>query len=144
MWLIAPSLRCSSLYEQDEANVFAEPSVMSVHVLPYLLQMAEKYSQSSSLARSLNSWAQDNAAQVVDGLAVCKEVQPGATLACQTPYTYSCIFVNFQCYNSIIYSFYSWIIDPLMAGSPCGPPFPQNPVWPVDQGCLPPPTTENI
>ncbi|XP_013770425.1 thyroid adenoma-associated protein homolog isoform X2 [Pundamilia nyererei] len=71
---------CSSLYEQDEANVFAEPSVMSVHVLPYLLQMAEKYSQSSSLARSLNSWAQDNAAQVVDGLAVCKEVQPAESL----------------------------------------------------------------
>lgn len=107
MWLIAPTLRCSSLYEQDEANVFAEPSVMSVHVLPYLLQMAEKYSQSSSLARSLNSWAQDNAAQVVDSLAVCKEVQPGATLACQTQYTYSRIFVNCQCYNSTIYSFYS-------------------------------------
>uniref|UniRef100_A0A3Q4H4T6 Si:ch211-225b11.4 n=1 Tax=Neolamprologus brichardi TaxID=32507 RepID=A0A3Q4H4T6_NEOBR len=71
---------CSSLYEQDEANVFAEPSVMSVHVLPYLLQMAEKYSQSSSLARSLNSWARDNAAQVVDGLAVCKEFQPAESL----------------------------------------------------------------
>ncbi|KAM9743067.1 tRNA (32-2'-O)-methyltransferase regulator THADA [Menidia menidia] len=64
---------CSSLYEQDEANVFAEPSVMSAHVLPYLLQMAEKCSQSPALAQSLNSWAEDNAAQVLDNLAVCKK-----------------------------------------------------------------------
>ncbi|CAG5923171.1 unnamed protein product [Menidia menidia] len=65
---------CSSLYEQDEANVFAEPSVMSAHVLPYLLQMAEKCSQSPALAQSLNSWAEDNAAQVLDNLAVCKKL----------------------------------------------------------------------
>lgn len=71
---------CSRLYEQDEANVFAEPSVMSVHVLPYLLQMVEKYSQSSSLAQSLNSWAVVNAAQVLDSLAVCRELQPAETL----------------------------------------------------------------
>ncbi|XP_040897367.1 thyroid adenoma-associated protein homolog [Toxotes jaculatrix] len=66
---------CSSLYEQDEANVFAEPSVMSTHVLPYLLQMAEKYSESSALVQSLSAWAEQSAAQVPDSLAVCKELQ---------------------------------------------------------------------
>ncbi|XP_041644080.1 thyroid adenoma-associated protein homolog [Cheilinus undulatus] len=71
---------CSSLYEQDEANVFAEPSVMSAHVLPYLLQMAEKYSKSSVLAQRQRSWAEDNAAHVLDGLKVCKELQPAETL----------------------------------------------------------------
>ena len=70
------------MYEQDEANVFAEPSVMSAHVLPYLLQMAEKSSQSSALAQSLNSWAEENAAQVLDNLSVCKKLQPGTTLSC--------------------------------------------------------------
>ncbi|KAM6930999.1 tRNA (32-2'-O)-methyltransferase regulator THADA [Xenentodon cancila] len=71
---------CSSLYEQDEANVFAEPSVMSAHVLPYLLQMAERSSQSSSLAQSLKHWAEANAAQVLDNLAGCKQLHPGETL----------------------------------------------------------------
>lgn len=78
---IALFFRCSSLYEQDEANVFAEPSVMSAHVLPYLLQMAEKYSESSALAQSLSAWAEGSAAQVLDSLAVCKELLPGTTLA---------------------------------------------------------------
>ncbi|KAI3372852.1 hypothetical protein L3Q82_023303, partial [Scortum barcoo] len=71
---------CSSLYEQDEANVFAEPSVMSARVLPYLLQMAEKYPESSALAQSLRAWAEENAAQVLDSLAVCKELRPAETL----------------------------------------------------------------
>uniref|UniRef100_UPI0037E75B27 tRNA (32-2'-O)-methyltransferase regulator THADA n=1 Tax=Semicossyphus pulcher TaxID=241346 RepID=UPI0037E75B27 len=71
---------CSSLYEQDEANVFAEPSVMAAHVLPYLLQMAGRYSKSSFLAQSLSAWAEDNAAQVQDSLALCKEHQPAETL----------------------------------------------------------------
>uniref|UniRef100_A0A7N8YBI2 Si:ch211-225b11.4 n=1 Tax=Mastacembelus armatus TaxID=205130 RepID=A0A7N8YBI2_9TELE len=70
----------SSLYEQDEANVFAEPSVMSTHVLPYLLQMAEKYSESSALAQSLSAWAEQSAAQVLHSLVACKEIQPAETL----------------------------------------------------------------
>lgn len=81
--IIALLFRCSSLYEQDEANVFAEPSLMSAHVLPYLLQMAEKYSESSALAQSLSAWAAQSAAQVLDSIAVCKEIFPGITLACQ-------------------------------------------------------------
>lgn len=71
------SFRRSSLYEQDEANVFAEPSVMAAHVLPYLLRMAEKSSESSAVAQRLSAWAEESAAQVRGGLAVCKELQPG-------------------------------------------------------------------
>ncbi|XP_015828497.3 tRNA (32-2'-O)-methyltransferase regulator THADA isoform X1 [Nothobranchius furzeri] len=71
---------CTNLYEQDEANVFAEPSVMSAHVLPYLLQLAEKSSQSSVLAQTLHSWAEGNAAQVLDHLTVCEKLQPAETL----------------------------------------------------------------
>ncbi|XP_047447791.1 thyroid adenoma-associated protein homolog isoform X2 [Mugil cephalus] len=76
VWKEASEEGLSSLYEQDEANVFAEPSVMSAHVLPYLLQIAEKYSQSSALAKSLNLWVERNAAQVLEDLVVCKELQP--------------------------------------------------------------------
>lgn len=73
-------LSCSSLYEQDEANVFAEPSVMSARLMPYLLQMADRYSESPSLAQSLRAWAKANVAQVLDSLAACKELVPGTTL----------------------------------------------------------------
>uniref|UniRef100_A0A3B3Z0T7 Uncharacterized protein n=1 Tax=Poecilia mexicana TaxID=48701 RepID=A0A3B3Z0T7_9TELE len=69
-----------SLYEQDEANVFAEPSVMSAHLLPYLLQMAEKSSQSSALAQTLTAWAEKNTAQVLDNLTDCEQLQPAETL----------------------------------------------------------------
>lgn len=61
--------------------MFAEPCVMSAHVLPHLLQMAENYSESSALAQSLRLWAEQNAAQVLDSLAVCRELLPGTTLA---------------------------------------------------------------
>ncbi|XP_031712265.1 thyroid adenoma-associated protein homolog isoform X1 [Anarrhichthys ocellatus] len=70
----------SSLYEQDEANVFAEPSVISAHVLPYLLQMAGKCCESSAVAQRLSAWAEESAAQVLDSLEVCKELQPAETL----------------------------------------------------------------
>uniref|UniRef100_A0A3B4AI29 Uncharacterized protein n=1 Tax=Periophthalmus magnuspinnatus TaxID=409849 RepID=A0A3B4AI29_9GOBI len=45
---------CVTLYEQDEANVFSEPSVMCAQVLPYLLRIADKYSQSPSLEKHLD------------------------------------------------------------------------------------------
>lgn len=63
--------------------MFAEPSVMSVLVLPYLLQMAEKGTDSSALAHSLSAWAEQSAAQVLDSLAVCKEILPGTILPFQ-------------------------------------------------------------
>lgn len=50
---------------------------MCVHVLPYLLQMAEKYSESSSLGCSLSMWVEENAAQVLNNLRFCKELLPG-------------------------------------------------------------------
>ncbi|XP_076007130.1 tRNA (32-2'-O)-methyltransferase regulator THADA-like [Genypterus blacodes] len=71
---------CASLYEQDEANVFAEPSVMSAHLLPNLLQMEEKSHKSSHLAQSLIVWAKKSTPQVLDSLAVCKELLPGEVL----------------------------------------------------------------
>ncbi|XP_038151490.1 thyroid adenoma-associated protein homolog isoform X1 [Cyprinodon tularosa] len=70
----------SSLYEQDEVNVFAEPSIMSAHLLPYLLQMAEKSSQPSALAETLTNWAMENAAQLMDNLSACEQLQPAKTL----------------------------------------------------------------
>ncbi|XP_024130967.1 thyroid adenoma-associated protein homolog isoform X2 [Oryzias melastigma] len=71
----------SSLYEQDEANVFAEPAVMSAHVLPHLLQMAEKSSESSGLAQSLTSWAEEHVSQVLDDLVFCEKIVPENTLS---------------------------------------------------------------
>ena len=127
--IFALLFRCCSLYEQDEANVFAEPAVMSAHVLPYLLHLAEKYSISSALARDLSAWAERSAAQVADSLAACKELQPGTKLACQS----ECVYVlqiykgyiqSFLCYSAIIYSLSSGDIDPVLAGSPREPPFP--------------------
>ncbi|XP_061672934.1 tRNA (32-2'-O)-methyltransferase regulator THADA-like isoform X2 [Syngnathoides biaculeatus] len=70
---------CRGLYEQDDANVFAEPSVMCAHVLPYLLLVAEKCSESSALASCLGTWAQENAALLLDNLALCKDIRPAET-----------------------------------------------------------------
>ncbi|XP_043966985.1 thyroid adenoma-associated protein homolog isoform X3 [Gambusia affinis] len=77
----SPARGSCSLYEQDEANVFAEPSVMSAHMLPYLLQMAEKSSQSSALAQSLAAWAERNTAQVLDNLTECEQLLPAETFS---------------------------------------------------------------
>lgn len=60
--------------------MFSEPSVMCVHVLPYLLQMAENYHESSFLAQSLTAWAEESAAQVLNNLRVCKELLPGTPI----------------------------------------------------------------
>ncbi|XP_029018026.1 thyroid adenoma-associated protein homolog isoform X2 [Betta splendens] len=87
----------SSLYEQDEANVFAEPAAMSAHVLPYLLQVAEKRSESPALAQSLVAWAEQNAAQVLDGVAVCREMLPAEAL---TP-TWLALLVNHAFHSAL-------------------------------------------
>ncbi|XP_037115240.1 thyroid adenoma-associated protein homolog isoform X1 [Syngnathus acus] len=76
--------RYGSLYEQDEANVFAEPSVMCAHVLPYLLRMAGKYSESLATAQRLSTWAEENAALLLDNLALCQGLQPAETLTLLT------------------------------------------------------------
>lgn len=71
--------RCVNLYEQDDANVFAEPSVMSACLLPFLLQLADKYPASSALAECLSVWARGNVAKVLESLGVCKDLHPGNT-----------------------------------------------------------------
>ncbi|XP_055079941.1 thyroid adenoma-associated protein homolog [Periophthalmus magnuspinnatus] len=68
---------CVTLYEQDEANVFSEPSVMCAQVLPYLLRIADKYSQSPSLEKHLNTWVKETGPQVLEDLQVCKELSTG-------------------------------------------------------------------
>nr|XP_057925831.1 thyroid adenoma-associated protein homolog isoform X2 [Doryrhamphus excisus] len=76
----AADIGCGSLYEQDDANVFAEPSVISAHVLPYLLHMVEKHSESLVLAQSLSTWAEENTPQLLGNLALCKDLKPAETL----------------------------------------------------------------
>uniref|UniRef100_A0A8C5ALD0 Thyroid adenoma-associated protein homolog n=1 Tax=Gadus morhua TaxID=8049 RepID=A0A8C5ALD0_GADMO len=71
---------CSSLYEQDEANVFAEPSVMAAFLLPPLLHMAEKYPACPALAERLRAWASRAAPRVLEDLAACRALRPGHAL----------------------------------------------------------------
>lgn len=78
------------MYEQDEANVFAEPSVMSALVLPYLLQMADNYCKSAALAKRLSAWVEENTPLVLDGLAVCKELLSGSIICFQNEICVRC------------------------------------------------------
>lgn len=68
------------MYEQDEANVFAEPSVMAEQLLPYLLRIVDRYADCPLLVQSLTAWAQENVGPVLDGLAASKELAPGTKL----------------------------------------------------------------
>ncbi|KAI4884419.1 hypothetical protein NFI96_026372 [Prochilodus magdalenae] len=72
--------QCSSLYEQDDANVFLEPSVISETVLQYLLYLAKRYPESSSLAQRLDQWARQSVASVRENLNVCMRLPLGDTL----------------------------------------------------------------
>ncbi|XP_017580907.2 thyroid adenoma-associated protein homolog isoform X1 [Pygocentrus nattereri] len=78
--LEAKRTQCSSLYEQDEANVFLEPSVISETVLQYLLCLAKRYPESPSLACHLDQWASQSAASVRENLDICMRLQLGETL----------------------------------------------------------------
>ncbi|XP_076846062.1 tRNA (32-2'-O)-methyltransferase regulator THADA isoform X2 [Brachyhypopomus gauderio] len=69
-----------SLYEQDEANVFLEPSVIAETVLPYLVCLAKHYPESSSLAECLDQWAQQNANSIQENLSICTRLQLGDAL----------------------------------------------------------------
>ncbi|KAJ7994291.1 hypothetical protein DPEC_G00264360 [Dallia pectoralis] len=71
---------CTSLYERDEANVFAEPSVMSACIVPYLLQLADKYPASSEMKERLGLWARKNVTSLLKNLEICKDLYPGETL----------------------------------------------------------------
>ncbi|KTG32675.1 hypothetical protein cypCar_00004024 [Cyprinus carpio] len=72
--------QCRSLYERDEANVFAEPSVISECLLPHLLNLVKHYPKSSTLAKNLERWAQNSAAIVKDNLTICMQLQLGDVL----------------------------------------------------------------
>uniref|UniRef100_A0AAY4CHN4 DUF2428 domain-containing protein n=1 Tax=Denticeps clupeoides TaxID=299321 RepID=A0AAY4CHN4_9TELE len=76
----AQETQCSSLYEQDEANVFAEPSAISECLLPYLLQLAQKSADSAALAQQFSSWAKQNTANVLENLSVCRQLGSVKTL----------------------------------------------------------------
>lgn len=75
--LFASLLRCSSLYEQDNANMFLEPSVISETVLPYLLCLAKQYPESSVLAKLLDQWERENADSVRENLSICAKLRSG-------------------------------------------------------------------
>lgn len=76
----AKETQCRSLYERDEANVFAEPSVISECLLPYLLNLVKHYPKSSTLAKILERWAQNSAAIVKENLTICMQLQLGDIL----------------------------------------------------------------
>nr|XP_023660131.1 thyroid adenoma-associated protein homolog [Paramormyrops kingsleyae] len=67
--------RCS-LYEQDEANVFAEPVAMSELLLPYLLRLADRYPECSSLHVSMALWVRENTGLVWENVSLCKQFNP--------------------------------------------------------------------
>ncbi|XP_043096293.1 thyroid adenoma-associated protein homolog isoform X2 [Puntigrus tetrazona] len=76
----AKETECRSLYERDEANVFAEPSVISECLLPHLLNLFKHYPKSSTLAKNLECWARDSAAIVKENLTICTQLQLGDVL----------------------------------------------------------------
>nr|XP_015221939.1 PREDICTED: thyroid adenoma-associated protein homolog isoform X1 [Lepisosteus oculatus] len=65
---------CTSLYEQDDANVFEEPSVMSELLLPYLIQLADKTDKPSHLKNRLAVWAAENTAGILNNIHFCKQL----------------------------------------------------------------------
>ncbi|XP_016143827.1 uncharacterized protein [Sinocyclocheilus grahami] len=76
----AKETQCRSLYERDEANVFAEPSVISECLLPHLLNLVKHYPKSSTLAKNLERWAQNSAAIIKENLTICMQLQLGDVL----------------------------------------------------------------
>ncbi|XP_031425898.1 thyroid adenoma-associated protein homolog isoform X2 [Clupea harengus] len=90
----------SSLYERDDANVYVEPLAVSESLLPYLLQLAGRYSESSTLAQRLDHWVKDHLAQVLENLTVCKKIVSGL--------------------QSLESSWLSFLSDPLFHTNLCG------------------------
>ncbi|KAF5901036.1 thyroid adenoma-associated protein isoform X1, partial [Clarias magur] len=66
--------QCDSLYEQDNANMFLEPSVISETVLPYLLCLARRYPESSVVAKTLDQWEVENTVSVRENLGICAKI----------------------------------------------------------------------
>ncbi|XP_069476045.1 tRNA (32-2'-O)-methyltransferase regulator THADA-like isoform X2 [Ambystoma mexicanum] len=65
--------RATSLYEQDEPNVYAEPAVFSRLLLPFLLQLLEKMAESPRHLQNIECWARESIKPVVSGLQYCQQ-----------------------------------------------------------------------
>ncbi|XP_077097434.1 tRNA (32-2'-O)-methyltransferase regulator THADA isoform X6 [Siphateles boraxobius] len=72
--------QCRSLYERDEANVYAEPSVISECLLPYLLHLVKHYPESPTLTKNFEHWALNTADIVNENLTICMRLQLGNVL----------------------------------------------------------------
>ncbi|XP_062446116.1 uncharacterized protein LOC134148231 isoform X2 [Rhea pennata] len=64
--------KASSLYKEDEPNVFAEPAVLSQLLLPFLLQLLEKASVSCPLRESALCWLEATGPSILRDLQYCK------------------------------------------------------------------------
>ncbi|XP_074015836.1 tRNA (32-2'-O)-methyltransferase regulator THADA-like [Numenius arquata] len=62
----------TSLYKEDEPNVFAEPAVVAWQLLPILMQLLEKAPTSSLLHASVLRWLVATAPGVLHDLQYCK------------------------------------------------------------------------
>ncbi|XP_051490217.1 thyroid adenoma-associated protein homolog isoform X2 [Apus apus] len=64
--------KASSLYKEDEPNVFAEPAVLGRQLLPVLLQLLEKAATSHPLHASALSWLAATGPGVLRDLRYCQ------------------------------------------------------------------------
>lgn len=64
--------RATSLYKEDEPNVFAEPAILAQQLLPVLLQLLEKAPGSSPLRASALRWLAAAGPGVLRDLRYCK------------------------------------------------------------------------
>ncbi|OPJ74843.1 hypothetical protein AV530_018356 [Patagioenas fasciata monilis] len=64
--------KATSLYKEDEPNVFAEPAILAQQLLPVLLQLLERAPSSSSLRASALRWLAAAGPGVLRDLQYCK------------------------------------------------------------------------
>ncbi|KAM6052187.1 tRNA (32-2'-O)-methyltransferase regulator THADA-like [Chlamydotis macqueenii] len=64
--------KATSLYKEDEPNVFAEPAVLAGQLLPILLQLLEKASPGSPLRVSALHWLVATGPSILDDLRYCE------------------------------------------------------------------------
>ncbi|XP_010212523.1 PREDICTED: uncharacterized protein LOC104567409 [Tinamus guttatus] len=64
--------KTSSLFKEDEPNVFAEPAVLSQLLLPFLLQLLDKASVSCPLRQSALCWLEATGPSILRDLQSCK------------------------------------------------------------------------
>ncbi|KAH0625585.1 hypothetical protein JD844_015164 [Phrynosoma platyrhinos] len=62
-----------SLYKEDEANVYAEPGIFSQMLLPFLLHLHNRASNSPELWEVIQSWLKATGPEVFSSLKHCKQ-----------------------------------------------------------------------